>query len=107
MDRFIDWRAQGELGSITTRPLRLDGEILQVNVDSRGGRFYVEVLDADGQAIPGFSAAGAVRYDNVNELRLRPAWSDNSDLAQLRGRTVRLKFYLYNARLYSFQMLTK
>jgi len=65
----------------------------------------MEVLDEDGQAIPGFSAADAVRYDNVNELRLRPAWGDNSDVAQLRGSNVRLKFYLHNARLYSFQML--
>ena len=107
LDRFIDWRAQGKLGTITTRPLRLEEEILQVNVDSRGGRFYVEVLDADWQAIPSFTADDATRYDGVNQLRLRPAWGDNTDLSQLVGRTVRLKFYLHNARLYSFQILKK
>ena len=105
LDRFIDWRAQGQLGTITTKPFKLEGDMLHVNVDAKGGRFYMEVLDVDRNVIPGFTAGEAQVYDGVDQLRLRPRWEKNLDLATLKNSTVRLKFYLYNARLYSFHVV--
>ena len=78
---------------------------MQVNVDAKGGRFYMEVLDGEGNVIPGFTAGEAQVYDGIDQLRLRPRWKKNLDLKTLKNSTVRLKFYLHNAKLYSFQVV--
>jgi hypothetical protein len=52
----------------------------------------------------GFAAGEAKFYDSVDELRLRPTWENKTDLAELRGKEIRLKFYLHNAELYAFQI---
>jgi hypothetical protein len=104
LDRFICQEAKNKLGTITTKPFELEGNTLQVNVDASQGRFYVEVLDSDGKPIPGFTVNELNYYGSVDELRLKPQWKDNKDLTSLKGRTIRLKFYLYNARLYAFQI---
>jgi len=105
LDRFISQRAEGKLGTITTKPFKLEGDTLQVNVDAKGGRFYAEVLDADGKTVPGFAAGQAKVYNDVDELRLKPQWKSNKDLSALKGKTVRLKFYLRDAKLYAFQIM--
>ena len=104
LDRFVCQQAKDKLGTITTKPFKLEGDALQVNVDAEG-RFYAEVLDADGQAIPGFTVNEAKLFNGVDELRLEPQWKNNKDLSSLKGKTIRLKFYLYNAKLYAFQIL--
>jgi len=103
LDRFICQQAKGKLGTITTKPFKLQGDTLQVNVDAGKGRFYAEVLDADGKAIPGFTVNEAEVFSGVDELRLQPQWK-NKDLSALKGKTIRLKFYLKNAKLYAFQI---
>lgn len=104
LDRFICQQAESQLGTITTKPFKLDGDTLQVNVDAEGGRFHVEVLDADGKPIPGFTAGEAKVFGGVDELSLKPQWKGNTGLPELRGNTIRLKFYLLNAKLYAFQV---
>jgi hypothetical protein len=104
LDRFICQQAQGELGTITTKPFKLEGGTLQANVDAKKGRFYVEVLDADGKPIPGFTVNELNYYGSIDALRLEPQWNSNKDLSSLKGKTIRLKFYLYNATLYAFQV---
>jgi len=104
LDRFICQQAKGELGIITTKPFQLEGETLQINVDAKKGRFYVEVLDADGKPIPGFTASDAKVFGGIDELRLKPQWNSNKDLSALNGSIISLKFYLYNAKLYAFQV---
>jgi hypothetical protein len=104
LDRFICQQAQGELGTITTKPFKLEGGTLQANVDAKKGRFYVEVLDADGKPIPGFTVNELNYYGSIDALRLEPQWNSNKDLSSLKGKTIRLKFYLYHATLYAFQV---
>ena len=103
LDRFISQSAKNELGTITTKPFQLEGNTLQVNVDAGKGRFYVEVLDADCKPITGFTAEDANVYNNIDELRLQPEWK-GKNLSALNGKTIRLKFYLLNAKLYAFQI---
>jgi hypothetical protein len=105
LDRFISQRAKDKLGTVTTKPFKLEGDTLEVNVDAKGGRFYAEVLDADGKTVPGFAAGQAKVYNDVDELRLKPQWNSNKDLSALKGKTVRLKFYLRDAKLYAFQIM--
>ena len=54
--------------------------------------------------LDGFAAGEAKFYDSVDELRLRPTWENKTNLAELRGKEIRLKFYLHNAELYAFQI---
>jgi hypothetical protein len=104
LDRFISQSAKDKLGTITTKPFKLEGDTLQVNVDAGKGRFHVEILDADGKPIPGFTVNEFNYYGSVEELRLKPQWKNNKDLSTLKGKTISLKFYLYNAKLYAFQI---
>ena len=50
-----------------TKPFKLEGKRLEVNVDAReGGRIRIEVLDEAGQAIGGFSGDEAIPYISVD-----------------------------------------
>jgi len=104
LDRFICQQAKDRLGTITTKLFRLEGDTLEVNVDASDGSFCVEVLDQTGNPISGFTARAANTYENVDALRLKPRWASNKTMRSLRGQTVRLKFYLENAKLYAFQI---
>jgi len=63
-----------------------------------------DYLDADGKAIPGFSGKDAPEYQAMDDLRLKPAWKNDKDLSALKGKVVRIRFRLRNARLYAFQI---
>ena len=102
-DRFIALQAKGNLpGNLTTKPFQLEGTSLQVNVNADCGRIRVEVLDRDSNPIPGFSGPSATWYESTDQLRLEPRWQ--SDLASLKGKVVRLRLTLQNARLFAFQI---
>ena len=96
------WRRE-EPGWLITKPFRLDGRSLEVNVDSNGGNLTASVLDMNAKAFPGFDAADA-RPLLQEGLRVRPRWKDHADLTTLIGRVVRLRFELERARLYAFQI---
>ncbi|MAV37955.1 MAG: hypothetical protein CMJ59_21155 [Planctomycetaceae bacterium] len=104
LDRFIGLEAKDKPGVVVTKPFRLMGDSLQVNVDARGGRIQVEVLGEGGKGIPGFSGKDAAEYPTVDELRFKPAWKDHQDLSALSGRVLCFRFRLHNARLYAFQV---
>jgi hypothetical protein len=87
---------------VTTKPFKLEGDKLQVNVDAVAGYVKVELLDAAGEPIPGFSGDAARTYRGYNNLRLQPKWK--ADLSSLKGQTVRLRFTIENAKLYAFQI---
>ena len=103
LDRFIGRRASGEQpGSLVTRPFKLAGTKLQLNVSATAGRIRVEVLDAQRNPLPGFSGSAAPWQPAVDSLRWQPQWKTN--LAPLRGKLIRLRFQLENASLYAFQI---
>ena len=102
LDGFVYLEAKDERGTIVTKPFKLEGDKLQVNV--KGGEVLVEVLDRKGKALRGFSAKDATKYKGVDELRLTPTWKNGRRLSTLKGSVIRLKFHLRNARLYSFQI---
>lgn len=103
LDRFIGQEAGPKPGTILTRPFLLEGDRLELNVDARGGQVQIEVLDASGQPLAGFSGDDAETYQNVDKLRLSPRWSQ--PLSRLKGQEVRLEFRLQDATLYAFQIV--
>ncbi len=103
LDGFVCLEAKDEPGTVVTKPFKLEGSRLEVNVDAQAGRVQVELLDENGP-ISGFSGKDAPEYRAVDDLRLKPAWKDNKDLSALKGKVVQIRFRLRNARLYAFQI---
>lgn len=67
LDGFVGLRAGDAVGTIVTRPFRLEGDRLQVNIDARTGEFKVAVLDATGQPLDGYSLDDAHGYRGVDD----------------------------------------
>ena len=102
MDGFVSLKGGVEWGSVLTRPLVVSAERLHMNVDSWRGKVLVEVLDAEtGGAVTGFARDDSipVTIDSTDEIA---RWNDMDDLSGLIGKTVRLRFSLWQAELYSF-----
>ncbi len=102
LDGFFFLEAKEKPGVVVTRPFKLQGDKLQINVNAKAGWVRVELLDETGKGIPGFSGKAAKQHKGADELRLSPQWKSRGGLSQLKGRTVKLKFTLQNAKLYSF-----
>ena len=93
-------RVLGDRTSAITRPLRFRGRHLFVNADAAGG-IRVEVLDANGRVVDGYSAADCVpvRGDSTKHA---VRWNRGATLDDLNQAPIRLRFSLSRSRLYSF-----
>ena len=85
---------------LTTRPIRFGGNSLFVNA-SIAGELRVEILDEAGRVIAPFSNDRAVPLSG-DGTRLAVQWRDAPSLGTLAGQSVRLRFTLTRARLFSF-----
>jgi hypothetical protein len=102
-DGFASVRAGYGGGELLTKPLRFEGRALEVNLaTSAAGSLRVEVQDADGSPIPGFALADSEEMIG-DEIERTVSWRGNPDLASLRGRSIRLRFVLRDADLYSLR----
>ena len=101
-DGFMAIEAEAE-GEFWTVLLELEGKRLQVNAWTHfGGKVRVEVCDESGAPIEGYTLADCVALTGdclFDEVRFQ----EHEDLAELKGRTVRLHFRLTRGRLYSFR----
>ncbi len=104
LDGFICLESGDEPGTVITRPFKLEGSRLEVNVDAHAGWVQVELLDEEGTPIPGFYGEDAPEYKEGDDLRLKPGWKHEENLSSLKGKMVRIRFRLRNARLYAFQI---
>ena len=100
-DRFVARAASDELGVLITKPFRLEGDSLQINADAARGRIKVEVADPIGTPIPGLTVRDC-RPIERDGLRLPVTWNGDKTLRDIAGQVVRLRFYLYESKLYSF-----
>ena len=103
-DRLVARTAGDELGVLITKPFIWRGKTLQVNADARRGLMKVEVADLMGDEIDGYTVHDSpeIREDG---LRIDIGWKGDRSLGALEGRPVRLRFYLYRARLYAFEAI--
>jgi hypothetical protein len=88
------------VGVLTTRVIRFTGHHLFVNVDLPGGELRVEILDADGQVVPGYSRETAVPI-RQGGTRVPVRWTSGG-VERFAGQPVRLRFVLDRGRLFSF-----
>ncbi len=99
-DGFISLDAAGE-GTVLTKPLKLSGERLFLNLDAADGEARVEILDVNGKALTGYSLDDALPVTG-DGVRLAVAWKSGGSIAALAGQTVRLRFHLASAQFYAF-----
>jgi hypothetical protein len=92
-------------GHAITKPLTFSGRELSLNFStSAAGGVKVGFEDASGKAIPGFSIDDCVMQIG-NELDRKVTWKSGSDLSSLAGKTLRIRFSMKDADIYSFQFL--
>jgi hypothetical protein len=98
-DGFVSAHAAGE-GTLVTRPLTFTGSKLSLNIASRGPT-RVELQDAGGKPLQGFTLDDCTPIA-ADQIEQTVAWKGGS-LSPLAGQTVRLRFVLREADLYSLQ----
>ena len=102
-DGFVSIRAPYEGGEMVTRPLRFKGTQLEINYStSAAGSIRVGILDSSEEPLPGFSVEECPQIIG-DEIRRVVTWQESSDVGRLAGQTVRLKFSLKDADLYSIR----
>ena len=104
-DGFVSLRGGAKGGELLTRPIVLGklAERLVVNfATDKGGVIRVALESPDGKAIPGYGLDDCppLRGDSIAET-IR--WNPGQDISPLKGKTVRLRFALKNADLFSIQ----
>lgn len=103
LDGFISADFDYAGGTLITPPIRFQGSKLELNLDTGGGGAgRVEILDAGGRPVPGFSMLEADTL-NVNNVRTAVTWKGKTDVSALAGQVIRLHFRMRSAKLYAFQ----
>lgn len=103
LDGFVSVNAPMSGGELLTRPLTFTGSKLFLNfATSAAGSLKVELQDADGKALPGFSLADCEELfgDSVDRAVV---WKSGANLTTLADQPVRIRFTLNDADLYAFQ----
>jgi hypothetical protein len=84
-------------GTLTTKPFRFVGSHLYVNCNTEFGELEIEVLDNDEKTYPDFKSF----IRGVDEIKTLVQFSDRN-LSSLVNRSIRLRFTIRNAQLFSF-----
>ncbi len=81
------------------------GKRLVLNINtSAAGSARVGILDAQGKAIPGFSAADCNKI-MTNDVAHAVTWKGKGDVSGLAGKAVRLRFEMRSTKLYAFEFV--
>ncbi len=105
LDGFVSVNAGWKGGELRTRPVRFKGSKLELNfATSAAGGVRVEIQDAGGKPIPGFSLEDCPPQfgDSVGRT---VHWKGGADVSALAGREVRLRFVLRDADLYAYRFV--
>jgi hypothetical protein len=103
LDGFSSVHAPYAGGEMVTRVLTFSGKELEINYStSAAGGIRVELQDASGQPVPGFTLADSQEIIGDHIARV-VTWKSGSSLAALAGKPVRLRFVMKDADLYSIR----
>lgn len=103
LDGLSSARAGYSGGELITKPLRFDGSQLELNFStSAPGGIRVELQDASGAPIPGFTLADSTELIG-DEIERVYSWKGGANVASLQGRPIRLRFVMKDANLYAFR----
>ena len=103
LDGFSSAHAPYNGGELVTKPFTFQGSSLEINFStSAAGSIQVELLDERGDPASGLSLDDCPEIigDEISKI---VTWNNNPLLDNLNGKTVRLRFVLRDADLYSFR----
>jgi hypothetical protein len=101
-DGFASIHAGYRTGTLVTKYIRFTGNELQLNVSTSAvGWLKVELQDAAGEPIPGFTLADCPQIYG-DKLDAPVSWS-GANLNDVSGKVVRLRFQMSDADLYAFR----
>ena len=83
-------------GTLTTRPVRFNGKHFFVNLEAPSGGVWIEVFEEGGKLL---ATSDRIKGDST---LLPVTWKGADDLSAAAGKPVRLRFHLYDGKLYSF-----
>jgi hypothetical protein len=103
IDGFVSVYARLNGGEIITKPITFNGKQLDINYSTSAvGGIKTEIQNANGEAIEGFTLSDSEELygDSLSQPVL---WKNGSDVSALSGKSLRLRFVLKDADLYSFR----
>jgi len=102
-DGFVSVNAGAEPGELHTRPVIFAGDELVLNYSTSAvGGIKVELQDANGKPIPGFTLDDCVEVIG-DRIERAVTWKNGGDLSALAGKPVRLRFVMKDCDLYSYR----
>jgi len=103
IDGFVSVYAPMTGGELITKPFIFKGKNLILNFSSSAaGDIRVEIQDAKGKPVPGFSLEECPEIFG-DTIERQVSWKNKSDLSELQGKPVRLRFVLKDADIYSLR----
>lgn len=106
-DGFVSLTAGDAEGALVTPPLKFAGGKLFLNYQTQPGGFVrVQLEDAQGQPLKGFSSDACEKLSG-DHVDGQVTWKSDAKLASLAGQPVRLRIELKNADVYSLQFRDK
>ena len=103
LDGFVSVDGGDETGTLVTKSFRCEGGGLSINAAARGGMVGIAVLDESGVQYAGYSMQDCAAFDG-DSVGHNVTWREKLSLEELKGRNVRLKFYIRSASLFSFSV---
>ena len=102
-DGFVSIQAPLSGGEFVTKPLIFEGSSMMMNFStSAAGSVRIEIQNSDGKPIEGFALADCPEIfgDAIDYV---VPFKDGSNLSKLAGKSVRLRFVIKDADLYSIR----
>jgi hypothetical protein len=103
LDGFASAHAPYKGGELVTRPLRFTGKELEINyATSAAGSLRVEIQDAAGKPIPGFTLADCPEIIGDTIVHV-VNWKNGADVTKLAGHAIRLRLVMKDADLFALR----
>jgi hypothetical protein len=103
LDGFASLKGDFKGGEVITKPFIFKGKELEINyATSAAGYVRIEILDAKGKPVPGYTFNDTQEIIG-NEIKRIVSWNGKEDVSSLEGKPVKLKICLKDADLYSLK----
>jgi hypothetical protein len=105
IDGFVALHARQKPGELVTKPLTFTGKALSFNfASSAAGNLRVEIQDASGRPVSGFTLADS---DEIfgDTLDRRVTWKGSDDVSSLAGKPIRLHVVMSDADLFALRFV--
>jgi hypothetical protein len=101
-DGFIYLQSKTGIGTIGTRPIYWQKEDLELNVQGQGGGVRVQITDAFGKPMDGFTFEDCISFHG-DSTSWKPIWKEDKRVSNLAEKAIRIEVALWNARIYAIR----